>query len=73
MDGGLDQTKVAVKAEDDQTGRNNEEFPDPKMVATKADHRFNDGVDLSSAQIEDHHSKRGIQDIQAGEQDEKEK
>ena len=63
----------AVEAQEEQTGGDHGELPDPEMIPVSVHGRLDDGVGFPSPQVHDHHGEQGIEDVQAGNGNQEEK
>jgi hypothetical protein len=50
--------EIAVKAYEYKRKRNKEKFPDPKSISIEFDNTPYDGINLTSAMIQDDHGKK---------------
>ncbi len=69
----LDQSKSAVKAQENQTKRDEKKFPDPESIPMELYHRPNDGIGFPTLRVENHHGEQRIQDVQPHHQDQHKK
>jgi hypothetical protein len=63
--------KCAVETQKHEAKGNNAKFPDPELLAMKVNHRANDGVDLDSFGVQNHHGEERVEDIETHNEDQK--
>lgn len=66
-----DPFECAVETEKHEAKGDDGKFPDPEFLAMKVDHRTNDGVDLVSFRVQNHHGEERIENIETHNENQK--
>jgi hypothetical protein len=69
----FDHPELAMKAQEDGTDGNDEELPDPKVVAMDCNDRVHNRVAFDAFGVQNHHREQGVYDIQADNEKHQEK